>query len=141
MKNYFYEINFHEFDFSDNKEAQYLQKNGNKAKFFDSFGGSPWFIEKADEASETFYMSFEETKSDKNTAESKQNFTLLQWGTNPNELDLIATQNQMVLGDERFHWKIVNPFDVILFKYPDEVSNSKIMYDFGGELKAYELRL
>ena len=86
-------------------------------------------------------MSFEETKSDKNTAESKQNFTLLQWGTNPNELDLIATQNQMVLDDERFHWKIINPFDVILFKYPDEVPNSEIMYDFGGQLKAYELRL
>ena len=86
-------------------------------------------------------MSFEETKSDINTAESKQNFTLLQWGTNPNELDLIATQNQMVLGDERFHWKIMNPFDVILFKYPDVVSNSTIMYDFGGRVEAYELRL
>ena len=141
MKNYFYEINFHEFDFSDNKEGQYLQKIGNKAKFFNNNGGNTWFFEPADAASETFYISFEETKSDKNTAESRQNFTLLQWGTNPNELDLIATQNQMVLGDERFHWKIMNPFDVILFKYPDVVSNSTIMYDFGGRVEAYELRL
>ena len=137
-KTQLYKINFHKFDFSDNKEVQYLQKNGNKAKFFDSFEGSPWFIEQVDAASEKFYMSFEETKSDRNTAESKQNFTLLQWGTNPNELDLIATQNQMVLGDKIFHWKIMNPFDVILFKYPDVVSNSAIMYDFGGP---YESRL
>ena len=130
-----YEINFLEFDFRDNKERQYLQKNENNAEFFVENGGNTWFIEQADADAETFYMSFKEKDP------SETNYFLHQWGTNPNELDLIATQNQMVLGDERFHWKIINPFDVILFKYPDEVSNSKIMYDFGGQLMAYELRL
>ena len=82
-------------------------------------------------------MTFEETVSDRNTASSTLNHTLLQWGTQPNELGLIARSDNFKLDDARFHWKIINPFDAMLFKYLDKVPDSKIMYDFGG---SYEFR-
>ena len=82
-------------------------------------------------------MTFEETVSDKNTASSTLNHSLLQWGTQPNELGLIARSDNLKLDDARFHWKITNPFDAMLFKYLDKVPDSKIMYDFGGP---YEFR-
>ena len=66
---------------------------------------------------------------------------MLQWGKSSNELGLIRQPNVVDLGDARFHWKITNPFDVMLFKYPDVVSNSKIEYDFGGRRGPYEFRL
>lgn len=73
-------------------------------------------------------MKFEETVS----ASSTTNYTLLQWGTRPNELGLIAHPDEKNLDDARFHWKITNPFDAIIYKYPDVISNSEILYDFNG---------
>ena len=83
-------------------------------------------------------MKFEETVSDINTASSTTNYTLLQWGTRPNELGLIAHTDEKNLDDARFHWKITNPFDVIIYKYPVVILDSEIMYDFDGP---YEFRL
>ena len=38
--------------------------------------------------------------------------------------------DEMDLEDSRFHWKIINPFDAMLFKYPDGDLGGQIMYDF-----------
>ena len=118
--------------FSDIDGTQFLQKNENKLKFAGNSVGEKWFFENSSATFETFYMTFEEKDSS-----STLKYNLLQWGTQPNELGLIARSDNLKLDDARFHWKITNPFDAMLFKYLDKVPDSSIMYDFGGP---YEFR-
>ena len=124
------------YNFSDtgaNANKKYLKVNGDQVRFSTTVSDQPWYIVPVSASSDEVFLSIGETvAADRNTGagEFKRNHTLLQWGTNPNELSLIMYPDEMDLEDSRFHWKIINPFDAMLFKYPDGDLGGQIMYDF-----------
>ena len=107
-------------------------KIGDELVFSKTSDPHPWLFEYLDASggSDKVFVSKLDGESMK--------YTLMQWGTKSNEVGYAKNPDEMSLLDSRFHWTITNPFDVMLFKYQDDASDSRITFNFSD---SYEFGL